>query len=93
MQKDTRYRSLLKATSWRLSGTIATMIIVFILTGRFSIAALAGGFEIIVKFSFYFIHERIWDKIKVGRRDITPFVLWFTGLSGSGKSTLAEGGL
>ncbi|MCF7870306.1 MAG: adenylyl-sulfate kinase [Candidatus Omnitrophica bacterium] len=44
----------------------------------------------ITKFFLYFIHERIWDKVKIGKKDITPFVLWFTGLSGSGKSTLAE---
>jgi adenylylsulfate kinase len=90
MQKDTKYRSLFKAISWRLSGTLATMLIVFILTGRITIAAIAGGSEIVVKFFLYFIHERVWDKVNVGRRDITPFVLWFTGLSGSGKSTLSE---
>ncbi len=90
MQKDTRYRSLFKAISWRLSGTVATMIIVFIFVGRVSVAAIVGGFEMIAKFLLYFLHERIWDKVKIGKKDITPFVLWFTGLSGSGKSTLAE---
>lgn len=90
MQKDTRYRSLFKAISWRLSGTVATMIIVFVFIGRVSVAAIVGGFEMIVKFLLYFLHERIWDKVKIGKKDITPFVLWFTGLSGSGKSTLAE---
>lgn len=90
MQKDTRYRSLFKAISWRLSGTIATMIIVFILVGRVSVAAIVGGFEMIAKFLLYFLHERVWDKFNIGKKDITPFVLWFTGLSGSGKSTLAE---
>lgn len=43
-----------------------------------------------VKMLFYFFHERLWDKIRIGKRKVEPFVLWFTGLSGSGKSTLAD---
>jgi len=40
---------------------------------------------------FYFFHERTWNKIKFGKKEIKPFVLWFTGLSGAGKSTIADG--
>jgi adenylylsulfate kinase len=35
------------------------------------------------------VHERVWDRIRLGKRRVQPIVLWFTGLSGSGKSTVA----
>ncbi len=39
---------------------------------------------------FYFLHERAWDKIKFGKSEIEPFVVWLTGLSRSGKTEIAE---
>ena len=44
----------------------------------------------ITKLVVYYIHERIWNRVNFGKKDVEPFVLWFTGLSGSGKSTLAN---
>jgi adenylylsulfate kinase len=38
----------------------------------------------------YFFHERIWDKLKFGKHEIQPFVLWITGLARSGKSDIGE---
>lgn len=43
-----------------------------------------------LKILLYFIHERTWDKIRFGRKEVSPFVLWFTCLPGSGKTTLAD---
>ncbi len=47
--------------------------------------------EAFLKVLFYFFHERVWHKIKFGKKEIKPFVLWFTGLPGSGKTTIADG--
>ena len=46
--------------------------------------------EVVAKLVLYFIHERVWDRIRWGKRELSPFVLWFTGLPSSGKSTLAD---
>ncbi|MFC2096235.1 adenylyl-sulfate kinase, partial [Bacteroidota bacterium] len=43
-----------------------------------------------LKMVLYFFHERFWNKIEFGKKEIKPSVIWFTGLSGSGKSTLSE---
>ncbi len=38
----------------------------------------------------YFFHERLWQKISFGKKEIPSFVLWFTGLPASGKKALAD---
>ena len=51
-----------KAITWRIVGTIDTMIISYIMTGSFKIAFSIGGFEVFSKMVLYFFHERIWAK-------------------------------
>ena len=87
---EAKTRSVLKAISWRVWATLTTIALVFLFTGRWKIAAAIGGVEVIAKLILYFIHERVWDRIKWGKRQFSPFVLWFTGLPSSGKSTLAD---
>lgn len=83
-------RSVAKAVSWRVLATLTTMAIVFVVTGKLDLALIAGGLDIVLKMILYFIHERIWNRVHWGKKQLKPFVLWFTGLSGSGKSTLAD---
>jgi len=90
MFKENRTRSFIKMLSWRVWATLTTMILVFIFTGKFLIAVSVGVVEVVAKMLLYYIHERIWDKIRIGRQESKPFVLWFTGLPSSGKSTLAD---
>jgi len=90
MFSEKRRRSLLKTISWRVLATLATGIIVFLLTGKLLLALSVGGIEVIVKMVLYFFHERLWNRVHFGKRSQKAFVLWFTGLSGAGKSTLAD---
>jgi adenylylsulfate kinase len=90
MYIEQKRRSIIKTISWRIWATITTIALIFLFIGELQIAAVIGGFEIVLKMVLYFIHERLWVKIKFGKKEIKPSVLWFTGLSGSGKSTLAE---
>ncbi len=53
-------------------------------------ALSVGEIEVVAKTVFYFLHERMWNSIHYGKREVQPFVLWLTGLSGAGKSTLAD---
>lgn len=89
MYRESTVRSAVKAMSWRLTGTIATAALVFIFTRRLQLALAVGGLEFVSKLALFFVHERLWDRIRLGRHAIQPAVLWFTGLSGSGKSTIA----
>lgn len=71
--KDSPKISAIKAVTWRIVGTIDTMIISFILTGNAKVAVSIGGFEVFSKCLLYFLHERAWARItrKDGEREIT----------------------
>lgn len=90
MYRETNTRSIIKGISWRLFATSVTVIIVFVFFGRLDLAIAAGIIETISKVLLYYGHEKIWQRIRWGRKQIEPFNLWFTGLPLSGKSTIAD---
>ena len=90
MIKETKARSILKSITWRVCATLTTFILVFVFTKKLDLAIIVGGLEAFLKIIIYFLHERLWIYIKFGKKEISPYVLWFTGLSGSGKTELAE---
>ncbi len=89
MFRETHTRSVAKALSWRIMGTVATTGLVFIFTRRLVLSLAVGGFEFVSKIVLFWFHERVWDRVRYGKKEIAPAVVWFTGLSGSGKSTIA----
>lgn len=88
--RETNWRAIAKTVSWRILATFTTGFLVWIFTRELTLAAMVGGLEAVAKLILYYAHERVWDRIHLGREEIQPAVLWFTGLSGSGKSTIAE---
>lgn len=60
--KDKKTRSVTKAITWRIIGTMDTMLIALLLTGNIKISSAIGGIEIITKTILYYIHERLWNK-------------------------------
>lgn len=90
MFRETHTRSVAKAVSWRVFGTIATSALVFIFTRRLALSLTVGGVEFVTKIGLFWLHERAWDRLRFGKKQMDPKVLWFTGLSGSGKSTIAD---
>ena len=70
--KDKNYRSLLKSISWRITGTIDTFVISYLITGKFTLAISISGVEILTKFTLYYFHERVWNKINIGREKPVP---------------------
>ncbi|HEX7015113.1 MAG TPA: DUF2061 domain-containing protein [Cyclobacteriaceae bacterium] len=63
----THARSLVKGISWRFFGTVDTIVISFFVTGMWISAFAIGGFELITKVIIYYVHERVWGRIKWGR--------------------------
>ena len=55
-------RHLAKTISWRVIGTIDTMILSGIITGSWMTGLTIGGVEVITKMILYFFHERAWYK-------------------------------
>jgi uncharacterized membrane protein len=62
------HRSLAKAVTWRIGGSIDTFVISFIWTGRLTLASSIAATELITKIVLYYFHERIWAVIQWGRR-------------------------
>ncbi|WP_347922832.1 DUF2061 domain-containing protein [Pontimicrobium sp. SW4] len=60
-------RSLAKTISWRVIGTIDTVLISWLITGKIALALSIGTIELISKMILYFFHERAWNKIKWGK--------------------------
>ena len=67
MSTDTSCRSLAKAVSWRITGSIDTFLISWLITGQPHIAAGITLVELLTKISLYWLHERVWLKIKWGQ--------------------------
>lgn len=65
--KESNSRSLSKAFSWRVLGSLATGSIVFLFTKNAGGAVAVGAVEFVFKIFLYFIHERIWDCVPFGR--------------------------
>ena len=64
---EKHYRSLLKAVSWRATGTVDTILISFLVTGKIKLAMSIGFVELFTKIGLFYAHERIWNKIPLGR--------------------------
>lgn len=64
---EKHYRSLLKAVSWRATGTLDTIFISFLVTGHIKLAVSIGFVELFTKIGLFYVHERIWTKIPLGR--------------------------
>ena len=63
--EESHTRSLLKGLTWRVLATMTTVSIAFVVTGEVRTAFQIGCVEFIAKIGIYYIHERIWSKIRI----------------------------
>ena len=64
---DKHYRSLVKAVSWRITGSIDTLIISFLITRKLKWALGIMSVEFFTKVMLYYFHERLWENLSFGR--------------------------
>ncbi|MEJ2125484.1 MAG: DUF2061 domain-containing protein [Alphaproteobacteria bacterium] len=67
ISQEKSWRSLIKAISWRVTGSVDTFILAAIFTGSLKISAAIGATEIFTKIILYYLHERFWNRISIGR--------------------------
>ena len=65
---ESHLRSLIKAITFRFAATVITILIVFFFTKSHLISVSVGALEFFSKLTFYYIHERIWNRVNFGRR-------------------------
>ena len=63
MTTDLQKRTILKTLTWRVTASLTTFIIAWVLTGDLLIGATIGSIEAIAKIFLYYFHERIWNNI------------------------------
>ncbi len=90
MYRETNIRTIAKGFSWRFFATTTTVIIVYLFFGRLDLAIAAGILETVSKVFLYYVHDKVWQRVRWGKKRIEPFNLWFTGLPLSGKTTIAN---
>jgi uncharacterized membrane protein len=64
-----RLRSLIKAVTWRVVGSLDTFSLSFIVTGSARNAASIATVEVLTKVALYYLHERVWRRVAWGRLD------------------------
>ena len=66
---ESRKRHLGKTITWRLVGTMDTMILAWVISGNPLTGLKIGIAEVLTKMVFYYIHERVWYRIDFGLAD------------------------
>jgi uncharacterized membrane protein len=64
---ESAVRSLVKTISWRITGSSATFAISYLISGNWAIASSIALIQLVANTVLYFIHERVWNKIKWGK--------------------------
>ncbi len=65
-------RSLVKAVSWRLVGSLDTFILSLLVTGSAKYAVSIATAEALTKIALYYVHERVWRLVSWGRLEAPP---------------------
>ena len=64
---ESNKRSVLKTISWRITGSGATFLISYIVSGNIAMATGIAAMQIVANTILYYIHERLWNMINWGR--------------------------
>lgn len=65
IRAETHLRSVLKGVTWRFVASTTTMSIAWMITGEIKTALEIGFIEVFAKIAIYYIHERIWARVRV----------------------------
>ena len=72
-------RHIAKTITWRLIGTLDTLIISYIITGKLETGLKIGVTELLTKMILYYAHERVWflsKKFKSNKRHLIKSFTW-----------------
>ena len=62
MRENSLKRHILKTISYRILGTLTTVIVAYSLGASLKVSSMLGVGELVLKPVIYFLHERIWYK-------------------------------
>ena len=67
MQRSSRKRHIAKTLTWRMVGTLDTIVLGWLVTGNVKTGLSIGGVELATKMILYYVHERVWYQVRVFR--------------------------
>jgi uncharacterized membrane protein len=68
-KKESHPRSIVKAVTWRILGSLDTFLLSFLITGSLHTAGAIASVETVTKIVLYYLHERGWSAIRWGREE------------------------
>ena len=74
--EDSRKRHLIKTITWRIIGTLDTVLLSWFITGSPETGLKIGLVEVISKMVLYYLHERMWYRINFGLDNIIRKRKW-----------------
>tara|TARA_B110000238_G_C15923506_1_gene351556 strand:- start:87 stop:512 length:426 start_codon:yes stop_codon:yes gene_type:complete len=72
-------RHIAKTISWRLIGTLDTIVLSWLISGDLSLGLQIGFLEVITKMILYYFHERLWFKsnmLNTNKRHLAKTFSW-----------------
>lgn len=67
--KEKNKRHVYKTITWRVVGTVDTMLLAWVITGNPITGVKIGFAEVITKMLLYYLHEKAWYKLDYGLED------------------------
>ena len=65
-KRNLRRRSWAKTLTWRVTATLDTFVISYLVTDSLAWAGSIAGVEVVTKVGFYYLHERAWEQSSWG---------------------------
>lgn len=65
MKANSHLRHISKAVTWRILGTLDTILLSWLITGNAMTGLKIGFAEVITKMVLYYLHERLWFRINI----------------------------
>ncbi len=70
MKDQSRKRHIAKTVTWRIVGTLDTILLSWLITGNPWTGLKIGLAEVVTKMLLYYFHERVWFKINLSEKGI-----------------------
>lgn len=79
MKDNSKKRHIAKTFTWRIVGTIDTILLSWVISGNPFTGLKIGFAEVTTKMLLYYFHERVWFKVRMAssrKRHILKAVTW-----------------
>ena len=64
--RNSRKRHIIKTITWRIIGTLDTILLSWLISGNPLMGLKIGMAEVVTKMALYYFHERVWYRVNFG---------------------------